>query len=133
MFSEGAFKTKDVREAFGSSSELCEAIEKALNDPGPAIILNQRVCQSYQAKFGQMTVPQYIEHITNLRGFLHHHTQRRKGIWNPERQEQYETDALFLQSVTFNVLFNLTAKYLYHPDVVAQYQNVIKKAPDSSS
>jgi len=128
MFAEGAFKSRDVCDAFGKSSELCSAINKSLSDPGPTISFNARLCQSYRAKIGKMTVLQYIEHIIALRGFLHHHTQRRKGIWNPERQEQYEIDALFLQSVAFIVLFDLTTKYLYDPEVIHMYRESMKHA-----
>ena len=42
-----------------------------------------------------------LKKIVELRGFLHHHTLKRKDIWHPEDHNKYETDAHFFQAVAF--------------------------------
>jgi hypothetical protein len=126
MFAEGSFKARDQKKAFGGSSELCKAIKSALEDPLHSILNEADLYESLKDKILKMTVAEYIDHIVDLRGFLHHHTQRRKGIWSPERQEQYETDAVFLQLVTHNVLSAAVAKYLEHPEVLTMYRENLK-------
>jgi len=51
-----------------------------------------------------------IEHLVTVRGTLHHHAlPRKQGSWHPERHDQYEPEALFLQ---------------YLAKVIAQTQNM---------
>lgn len=132
LFADGAFKVRDVKKAFRNSSELCDAIKAALKNPLLSTIHELRLYQSLEAKLLKMTVPEYIEHLVELRGFLHHHSQRRKGIWSPERQDLYEADALLLESVTSNVLFCAVAGYLDHPEVLSMFRESIRRASDPS-
>jgi hypothetical protein len=126
MFAEGAFRNKEVKKAFSNSSDLCTAINAALKDPLLSAIHELRVYQSLQAKILKMTVIEYIDHIVELRGFLHHHTQRRKGIWSPEKQERYEADACFMQSVALTCYSPLRLSTFTIPDVLSMYRDNIK-------
>jgi hypothetical protein len=121
-FGNGKTKKVAILKEFMGSQELSQAVVKALQDPGPSVKHEARVGGEYERKYRQMSADEYLEHIIDLRGFLHHHTQRRKGIWHPERQEKYETEALVLQAVVYNVIFGLARNYFDDPEVVAQYR-----------
>ncbi|TAJ10587.1 MAG: hypothetical protein EPO61_01900 [Nitrospirae bacterium] len=124
-FGNGQTKKGAILNEFKTSPGLREAVDRALRDPGPAVVHEQRVRHDYELKYRCKSPDDYLRHIVELRGFLHHHTQRRKGIWHPERQEKYETEALVLQAVAFNVIFPLALKYLDDQEVVALYhQNI---------
>lgn len=50
------------------------------------------------ARLLQLSDEELLEHLVAVRGTLHHHALRRKqGSWHPERHDQYEPEALFLQ------------------------------------
>jgi hypothetical protein len=81
----------------------------------------------FREKFSRMTVEEYLEHVVDLRGFLHHHTQERSGIWDPEDQQKYEVDAVVLQDVVFNAIFKMAWPYFEDPEVLTQYRDQFLK------
>jgi len=72
-----------------------------------------------------MSAENAIAKMIELRGYLHHHTSKRRGIWNPEDQHRYEIDALFFQTVTYNVIFAIAERYLYSEDVIRAYEDLV--------
>ncbi len=92
----GKFKKADILEKFKAAAELRQATEQALRSPSISVTCEGNVRRVFQDKFSHLTVDEYLEHIVDLRGFLHHHTQRRKGIWHPENQGEYKIDAIIL-------------------------------------
>jgi len=72
-----------------------------------------------------------IEKLVELRGFLHHHTLKRKGIWKPEWQETYELDALVFQGVAYNVVFGILRRYLWSQEVIEAFQTEFRKSQAS--
>jgi hypothetical protein len=47
------------------------------------------------------------DYLVEVRGFIHHHTMRRRGIWHPERQEEFEFDAFVLQHIAFGIAMKM--------------------------
>lgn len=121
-YANGKFKKVDVLANFKASDELKNATEKVLKNPGFSITSEKQVFKAFQDKFSHLTVDEYLEHIVDLRGFLHHHTQRRKGIWNPENQADYKVDAVVLEEVVFNAVFKMAWPYFEDPEVLSQYK-----------
>jgi hypothetical protein len=130
LFGEGKFKTAAVSAAFLSSSQLRSCVQRGITDPGPMIMLDARIRASFEQTYGKMSVDNAIEKMIELRGYLHHHTSKRRGIWNPEDQHRYEVDALFFQTVTYNVIFAIAEPYLYSEDVVRAYEDLVKGNDD---
>jgi hypothetical protein len=131
LFGEGKFRTASVSAAFLSSTQLRSCVQRGITDPGPMIMLDAGIRASFEQRYGKMSVENAIEKMIELRGYLHHHTSKRRGIWNPEDQHRYEVDALFFQTVTHNVIFAIAEPYLYSEDVVRAYEDLIKENDDS--
>lgn len=119
----GKFKNVDVLDSFKASAELRQATEQALRKPGITIISDANVRRVFQEKFHHLTVDEYLEHVVKLRGFLHHHTQRRKDIWHPENQGEYRIEAIILQEVVFNAIMSIAWPYFEEPEVLSQYKD----------
>ena len=130
LFGEGKFKTDAVSTAFLGSSQLRSCVQRGITDPGPMIMLDARIRGSFAQTYGKMSVENAIDKMIELRGYLHHHTSKRRGIWNPEDQHRHEIDALFLQTVTYNVIFAIAEPYLYSPDVIRAYEDLVRDSND---
>ncbi len=130
LFGEGKFKTDAVSTAFLNSSQLRSCVQRGITDPGPMIMLDARIRGSFAQTYGKMSVENAIDKMIELRGYLHHHTSKRRGIWNPEDQHLYEIDALFFQTVTYNVIVAIAEPYLYSPDVIRAYEDLVRDSND---
>jgi hypothetical protein len=130
VFGEGKFKTAAVATAFLSSSQLRSCVQRAITDPGPMVRQDARVRSSFEQSYARMSAEEAIEKLVELRGHLHHHTSKRRGIWNPEDQRRYEIDALFFQTVTSNVIFAIAEPYLYSADVIRAYEDLVSGYDD---
>jgi len=126
-YGNGKFKKSDILAKFKAADELRQATENALRSPGISITREDNVRKAFQDKFSHLSVDEYLENIVKLRGFLHHHTQRRKGIWHPENQGKYKIDAIILQEVVFNAVFKMAWPYFEDPEVLSQYKDKFLK------
>lgn len=124
LFADGKFRKAEVIEKFSNATDLVSAIEQVLSDPREIITRKSEVRDAYSKKYGQMHVNGAIEQLVDLRGYLHHHTLKRKDGWHPENQIAFEIDALFLQSVTFKVVFKLAEQHLWSEQVIDQYEQL---------
>lgn len=130
MYGDGKFKKAAILARFKASDELRQATETTLRDPDDMPKCERRIKQAFRDKFSGLTVDQYLEHVVDLRGFLHHHTQRRKENWDPEDQSRYEVDAVVLQRVVFNAIFHVAWAYLEDPAVLSQYKDQFLRKPE---
>ena len=121
LFGAGQFKKKAVQQAFMNSKPLTEAIQKVILDPESTVQAKGRELEEFIKKYGAMSVEDIVEHVVELRGFLHHHTGKRKGIWHPEDHRRYQLEALLLQSIAFSVAMETCLDYLDRPEVLENY------------
>ncbi len=121
LFGAGKYKKQTVKQAFKSSKQLRKAIQKALSDPIVTKSTLQNESCNFIKKFGAMSVDSIIEYIVDLRGFLHHHTGKRKDIWHPEDHKRYQLDAFLLQSIAFRVSMEMCLGYFCRPKVLEAY------------
>lgn len=121
MFGEGQFKKHGVEEAFKKSKPLTEAIEKVMANPSANVTHRRNELESFLKKYAGMSVDKIIEHIVELRGFLHHHTAKRKDIWHPEDHKRYESEALLLRSISCCVALETSLAFLYKRHVMEAY------------
>jgi len=73
-------------------------------------------------KFKGFDADRLIDYMVDLRGFLHHHTSKRKNMWHPSRQGAYNVDALMFGHVALKIFVGLLFKYVDDPKVVDQYR-----------
>lgn len=127
LFADGKFKKSAVLEAFKNSDQLCACVEQALTDPGPMLTDNTHTQDIFRRAYGTLNVEQALKKIIELRGHLHHHTMKRRNSWHPDEQSRFECDALFLQSVSYNVVFKVAKTYLWDGEVVNAYEELAQR------
>lgn len=127
MFGEGQFKKHGVIEAFNKSKPLKEAIEKVMANPAANATHRADKLESFLKKYNGMSVEKIIEHIVELRGFLHHHTAKRKDTWHPEDHKRYESEALLLRSIACSIALDTSLSYLYKQHVMEEYARTFVK------
>jgi len=130
MFGEGQFKKRGVEEAFKKSRPLTEAIEEVMANPASTVTHRKAELQRFLKKYAGMSVEGIIAHIVELRGFLHHHTVKRKGIWHPLDHNRYESEAHLFRAVACSIALKTAIEVLYTPEVVETYKRSFLK-PDS--
>ncbi len=122
-YGNGKFKKKQISAEFKNSKILIKSIMSAQNEPGSRILSNSKLKQEYETKYKNKSPENIIDQIIELRGFLHHHTSKRKGIWHPENQDKYKLDALFIQLISYNVAFRLSEVCVFDEEVIRTYQS----------
>jgi len=121
-YAQGQFKKAKVTEAFLSSETFTSIIEKAVEDPGQIILGNKELLPKFTQYYQGKPIGEVVERIVELRGFLHHHTSKRKGIWHPEDHEAHELDAIVFQNIAFGIAFNLAGVCVFDSNVTGKYQ-----------
>lgn len=127
VFAAGKFKKAATLEEFRNSELLRSCVQRALSVPSPMLATERDTLEQFRRAYGALSVDQALEKIFDLRGYLHHHTVKRRDTWHPDEQRAFETDALFLQAVTFNVVFKMAEPYLWAEDVVNAYDELARQ------
>lgn len=122
MFGEGQFKKRGIEEAFKKSEPLIEAIKEVMVNPVSTVTPKKDELQSFLKKYGGMSVEGIIDHIVELRGFLHHHTRKRKEIWHPSDHKRYESEAHLFRAIACHIALKTVIEVLYVPEGVEPYK-----------
>jgi len=125
-FGDGKFKKAAILNSFLESPALRSHIQRAIAVPS-LMLQDKRTRKQFANIYAKMTVEEALDRIVELRGYLHHHTTKRRDNWHPDDQRRYEVDALFLQSVAYNAVFDLAERYLWDTAVVSEYEALAKK------
>lgn len=123
LFAQGKTKNHRVKESFKSSKELRECIEEVFKDPS-YISLRRSDIERFMGKYGHMSIDDIIDHMVELRGFLHHHTPNRKDAWHPEEHKRYEIECNLFGAVAFCVAMRHVLRYLYRQDVIDTFNKM---------
>lgn len=106
LFGNGKTKNYQVLEEFKKSPSLVAFAAQVLKEGGQIIAgrgTRTIVLDEFKQKLSKKTPEQYLEHIVNLRGFLHHHSLGHKKIWNPTSEYEYEMDSILLSYFCFKI------------------------------
>jgi len=120
-FAQGKFREDDVIRKFSLSKELFKAIDEVRTDIDPRIRSQPNLLKEFGEKYLKRSGNEIIKHIVKLRGFLHHHTQKRKDIWHPSNQKEYMLDALTLYGICHSIASNRTIGVLFKPERVEEF------------
>jgi hypothetical protein len=123
MFGNGKPKSKPIKNEFKKSTELRSAAEDFLKNAGGPF-LSEDLANQVSEKFKGFDVDRLIDYMVDLRGFLHHHTSKRKNMWHPSRQGDYNVDALMFGHVALKLFVGLLFRYVDDPKVVNQYREM---------
>lgn len=96
-------KNHAVEAEFKKSPEIRKAAEHFLA-LGDEDYPSGETRKALMTKFNGYNVDTLVEYIVKKRGFFHHHTARRRNIWHPAHEEEYENDAQMIQDIAFHAL-----------------------------
>lgn len=129
LMANGKFKKAQVKEEFKKSKELLDAIAY-LQGTDPREHCPNHLLIAYDQKFVRRSADEIIDYIIETRGFLHHHTRRRTGMWHPARQRDYHVDAVIFTNICTRVLMSETVKILFLDDKKAVFRQTTVTTPD---
>lgn len=96
LFGRGEFSKGALLRNFSRSPSLIEAISQAKVD-ALQTIESPSAADAFGRTYSQRSEGEILDHVINLRGFLHHQSITRPLTWNPAVQSDYEADAKFLR------------------------------------
>jgi len=128
LYANGKFKSAQVEQEYLSNSELQQAIKTSITKDSlqQNITREARVKQAFLRDYFDKSPREITKHLVQLRGFLHHHSKDKKGIWHPNDHLRYGADAFFLQQLCYTIGFNLIDPVLFAPEHVRQYQELAR-------
>ncbi len=103
LYGNGKYNNAAVKAEFKNSPILRAAAKDAL-DFAEKNYSSQETRKAFVERFQNLTEDSLLEYMVDKRGFLHHHTARRRGIWHPAQEEDWEIDAILIQGIALNVL-----------------------------
>lgn len=104
LFGNGKTKNYQVKEELEKSQPLVTIATQVLNEGEQTILARgtrTTVVDEFRKTFANKTPEKYLEHVVDLRGFLHHHSPQYKKTWNPTLEYEYELDAILLSHLCF--------------------------------
>lgn len=125
LFGNGKTRNKAIKEEFKKSASFRLAVEEFLKNP-PDFYPTEQMRKQALEKFGAYDADSLIDYIVDLRGFLHHHTARRRNMWHPSHQEDYLLDAAMFQQIALKVALGLVFTYLDDQRVMDEYGRLIQ-------
>lgn len=123
LFGQGKHKQDALAAAFASEKILVSATRAVMTGERVAALVNDRsdLRQRINDKYVGATPEAVLASLVETRGFLHHHSSKRPGIWRPDNQEQFEIDAVILEELSFKVLWALTSPLIFSDEAVRRY------------
>lgn len=116
-FANGKNKNYAVKKEFLKSKKLRKYIENTQEE-----LLKSSDRSRYKILLEGKSVDELIKFMVDTRGFLHHHTQKRKDIWNPEKQGRFKTEAFFFQRLCCRIAFDIFTQRTNDDEVIKEYR-----------
>ncbi|MCG9550271.1 hypothetical protein L1D27_17890 [Vibrio harveyi] len=127
-YGDGKWRGKDIKLKLKGSSDLrtyymdiITNIDKYASAPDAVAFKKHHV-------YGLRSYDKVIDHWVDLRGALHHHSEKNPKAWDPNNPEEYKLDALILFALCNTLIFKKTWQYLDDEKTVAE---LIKQSSDN--
>lgn len=121
LYSNGKFKKSQILSEFIASTELMNAIDRIEENISPNLKADPKKLRQFKKKYLEKTKEKILEHIIDIRGFLHHHTLKMKNIWHPATQRDYEVDAEVLLAICHYILSKKVIDVLFKKDRLNEF------------
>ena len=69
-------------------------------------------------------IKEKVKSIVALRGSLRHHSLKRPGRWNPNKQRKYEESARFLGAVVAHIVIAESLTDIYGPEALQKFREI---------
>lgn len=130
LYANGKFKSAQVEEQYLNTPELQAMIAAAALDETLKhnVSGDSRIRSAYERDYAGKSSADMTRHIVSLRGFLHHHTSSRPGIWHPDDHVRYGADAYFLQQLCVFIGFSIAEPVWFADEHVSTYKKQVDTA-----
>lgn len=123
LFGNGKFHKSALEKEFNGAVELVDAItylKLQANDP---IFSPPQLSDAYQERMRETAVEELISEIIELRGYLHHHTLKRPGIWHPANQREFHLDCIIVLNICQHVLTRRVMGHLFDDEISSEFMS----------
>lgn len=124
LFANGKFHKAAVIEEFLKASELLDAIRFVKTNVNDPILCPNDIRTEFIDRINNSPVEEIIKKLVEVRGFLHHHTLKREGIWHPANQKDYRLDCLVLVNICQYVMSHRVLGHLFDDKVFDDFKNI---------
>ncbi len=117
LFSDGKFKTNEVKKNFIASPELQGAIKKVLDDKSTIKYLQTVSQKKYDKILNGKSAEEISDFFVDLRGKIHHQSKKYKKGWHPANQQDFKFEAELFTNVCFNLMMQTANDLMFSSDV----------------
>jgi hypothetical protein len=122
-YAEGKNKNYAVKRALLESTEFVNNVKSVVSEKNLPAKIEKQFQQYYKNKSSE----EIIKELVLMRGFLHHYSTKRKDNWHPDKQENYQVHAYFLQKLSLNLVHKILATEHLTPEVYAKYSEMMER------
>jgi hypothetical protein len=123
QFAPGYSNPNQVKARFNATSEIAGAMQEARRMAGPELRRVRRL-----ADLLKLSDEKLIEHLVETRNRLHHHALRsKKGSWHPDKNKQFQAEALFLAFLANIVSRRQCMPLVFHEGINEQIEEATRK------
>lgn len=126
LYADGKFRRKGTVKSMLESKEFMQCLLTTTDWESSFAYEPLADINSVKARYGSLGPKELVEKIFDTRGFLHHHSPKRRDIWNPENQERFKVDAMFFEALAFNICTSLAFKHMYSSETESKYLDAIE-------
>ena len=121
LFGNGKFHKSALEKEFNVAVELVDAISYLKLQANDPMFFPSELKDSYQERMGKTSVEEFISEIIELRGYLHHHTLKRQGIWHPANQRKYHLDCIIVLNICQYILTRRVMRHLFDVEISREF------------
>jgi hypothetical protein len=127
LYGSGKARKDALAAEFAASPLLVEVTRKVMHGESLARFIAERPAsiQRINEKYVRATPAEVLASLIETRGFLHHHSAKRPNSWHPEKQAQFECDAIIIEEIALQLLFRRTAPYIFSKEAEDRYRDFL--------
>lgn len=118
-YCEGKWRGNEVKKRLKASNPVMDAFNSTIQNA----LLTQRQKESVRLRVEFHSFEGFIDHIVDVRGQLHHHSEKNLKAWDPNRPEDFDLEAIYLHSICYHLIFNKIWEYIDKPEVKDSYNS----------
>jgi hypothetical protein len=130
LYGGGKFKSAQVESQYLNTTELQAMISETTAEETLRQIVasDTRISAAFGRDYLNKSPAAITKHLVELRGFLHHHTSSRPGIWHPDDHVRFGADAQFLQMLCMKIGYRISDSVWFNDEHVFEYQKQVVQA-----
>lgn len=122
FYADGKNKNYAVQQAFQESPQFIENVKSVISEKN----VPPKLISEFEEHYKNKDVKVVIKEIVMMRGFLHHFSKKRRDNWHPDKQENYQVHAYFLQKLSLNLMHENLANEHLTKEVYAKYNELVE-------